>query len=61
MAGAAPIATAPRDGTWFRAISPDGLDCRAHFVVVGGPAAFPVTALVSEAGFPIEPTHWLPE
>lgn len=60
MSDALPIATAPHDGTWFNAIGPNGVRCRAHFLTVVGPAHMRIEMLVSEFGGQIEATHWQP-
>jgi hypothetical protein len=60
MSDALPIASAPHDGSWFRAIGPNGLRCRAHFLTVVGPSHTPIETLVSEFGGQIEATHWQP-
>ncbi|QDI81063.1 hypothetical protein E8E01_11760 [Methylorubrum populi] len=60
MPHALPIATAPHDGSWFKAIGPNGLCCRAHFLTIVGPSHRPIEILVSEFGGQIEVTHWQP-
>jgi hypothetical protein len=59
-APAMPIATAPRDGTWFRALGANGLKCKARFLMVIGPSGIAVQALFSEFGTLVEATSWLP-
>lgn len=55
-----PIATAPHDGTWFRALGPNDLNCRAHFLTVIGPSGIAMHALFSEFGALVQATAWLP-
>jgi hypothetical protein len=55
-----PIETAPHDGTWFRALGRNGLNCKAHFLTVVGPSGIAVQALFSEFGALIQATSWLP-